>query len=223
MKLLSVKQARAIWLINLIDLNPRGRNILALVADIVNKYKFFKYPNPTKPEEFDLSTGIKFQSGTFMRETQPDIMVDLTVYNDGLLADTRSSTDDSDAFLHDLLTHLTDEFDFTPYHEIIRYQSYVSELFVQTTKHLNSLNSKLEKFAKLLTSMIKGHSHHPIAFETVSITFWTDQTITLPPGPFRFERIIEIPFAENRYYSAAPLQTNAHLEILDEFENILSE
>jgi hypothetical protein len=219
MKLVSVKQARAIWLINLIDLNPRGRNMLALVQNIVNRYHFAQFP--TKPEELDLSKGVKFRWGTVQKNDVP-INIDLTIYNDGFLADTRSSTNDSDAFLDEFLTYMAEEFNFVPYNEVIRTKSYVSELFVTTDKSLNTLNPKLEKFGKLITSFVKGHSHHPIAFETVGITFWTDQTITLPPGPFRFERVIDIPFAENRYYSAAPLQTESHLEVLEEFEKILS-
>lgn len=220
MKLLSVKQARSIWLINLIDLNPRGRNMLTLIAGIVSKYKFAQFPS--KPEELDLSKGVKFLWGTFQKNQQHEINIDLTIYNDGLLADTRSSTEDSDAFLDEFLTYMVEEFDFVPYQEVLRIKSYVSELFIRTDKPLNALNPKLEKFAKLITSLIEGHSHHPVAFETVGITFWTDQTITLPPGPFRFERVSDIPFAENRYYSAAPLQTDAHLEVLMEFEKILS-
>jgi len=219
MKLLSVKQARSIWLVNLVDLNPRGRNLLFLIPNIVNRYKFSLFP--TKPEELDLSKGIKFQLGSFQKNQQFEISIDLTIYNDGLLGDTRSSTEDSDAFLDDFLTYMAEEFDFVSYQNILRSKSYVSELWVQTDKSLNNLNPKLEKFAKKLTSLIEGHSHHPIAFETYGIAFWTNPTITLPPGPFRFERAGEIPFTENRYYSVAPLQTEVHLELLMEFEKIL--
>ena len=92
----------------------------------------------------------------------------------------------------------------------------------KTDKSLNTLNPKLENFTKRLTSLIVGHGHHPIAFEISGITFWTDPSVINPPGPFRFERTIDIPFSENRYYSAAPLQTNVHLEMLTELESILS-
>ena len=50
--------------------------------------------------------------------------------------------------------------------EILRSRLYVSELWVQTDKSLNTLNPKLENFAKRLTSLIVGHNHHPISFET---------------------------------------------------------
>ena len=220
MKLLAVKQARSIWLISQIDLNPRGRNLLSLIPGIVSNYKFQVFP--IKPEDFDLSKGVKFFGGIFQKDSQTEINVDLTVFVDGFIADTRSSTQDSDAFLDELLTSATTELGLVPYKEVLRTNSYLSELLVQTDKSLNTLNPKLERFAKRLTSLIEGHDHHPIAFETYAIALWTNPTITLPPGPFRFQRADDIPFSENRYHSIAPLQTEIHIELLTEFESILS-
>jgi hypothetical protein len=223
MKLLSIKQARSIWLFHLMDLNPRGLNLLTLIPPIITKYKFQLFPN--KPEELGFGKEIKeikFSGGTFQKDPKHDIGVDLNLYNDGLVVDTRSSTDDSDAFLNEFLDWISTEFDLIPYQEILRSKLYLSELWVQTDKSLNTLNPKLENFAKRLTSLIVGHGHHPILFETSGITFWTDPSVINPPGPFRFERTLDIPFSENRYYSAAPLQTNVHLEMLMELESILT-
>jgi hypothetical protein len=223
MKLLSIKQARSIWLIYLIELNPRGLSLFTLINPIIEKYKFQIYP--TKPEEFGYSKEIreiKFIGGSFPRDQQHNIAFDLTIFNDGLMVDTRSSTDDSDGIIDEFLTWVSAEFDLVPYQEVLRSKLYLSELFVQTEKSLNSLNPKLANFGALLTSLIVGHEHHPIAFETSSLSFWTNPTIDNPPGPFRFERVIDAPFNTNRYYSAAPLQTEAHLKILEELEKILS-
>jgi hypothetical protein len=219
MKLLSVKQARSIWFVKLVDLNPRGHNLLAIIPGIIEKYKFQIFP--IKPDELDLSKGVKFLVGTFQKDHK-NIAIDLTVFNDGLVADTRSSTEDSDAFLNDYLTLLSTELDLVPYQEVLRSNAYLSELWVQTDKSLNALNPKLADFAKRLTSLVVGHSHHHIAFESTGITFWTDPIVVNPPGPFKFERAENTPFGESRYYSAAPLQTNVHLEMLTELESILS-
>ncbi len=223
MKLLSIKQARSIWLIYLIEINPRGLNLYTLIKPMIEKYKFKIYP--TKPEELGFgkeTREIKFSGGSFEKDPQHNIGFDLTIYNDGLTLDTRSSTDDSDTILNEFLTWISTEIDLVPYQEVLRSKLYLSELYVQTKKSLNSLNPKLAAFAKHLTSLIVGHEHHPIAFEMSGITFWTDPSVINPPGPFRFERTIDIPFIENRYYSAAPLQTNVHLEMLIELESILS-
>lgn len=220
MKLLSVQRARSIWLVNLVDLNPHGRNVFSLIAPVIAKYKFVQFP--AKPEELDLSKGINFVGGSFQKDPQNDIAIDLTVFNDGFIADTRSSTVDSDAFLDGFFSWISKEFGLVPYKEILRSRVYVSELWVKTDKSLNALNPKLENFAKRLTSLIVGHKHHHILFETYGISLWTNPTITIPPSPFKFERAEGVPFNENRYYSTAPLQTDVHLELLEELENILS-
>lgn len=221
MQLLAVKQARSIWLIYLADLNPRGHNLFSLIPLIIEKYKFLLFPNPNKLEEFDLQKGIKFGNGSFQKDPQYNIEVDLTIYNDGFIADTRSSTKDSDTFLDEFLTWISSEFNLVPYQEVLRKKSYVSELWVHTDKSLKTLNPRLENFAKKINSLIEGHNHHLINYEPTGIIFNTDPVL-YPPGPFRFERMIEVPFAENRYYSAAPLQTEVHLELLEELESILS-
>jgi hypothetical protein len=219
MKLLSVKQARSIWFVPFVDLNPRGLNLHTLIRPIVEKYKFVIIP--TKSEELDLSKGVKFEGGSFQKDLKEEISVNFTVFNDGIVTDTRSSTEHSDAFLEQFFNWMTEDFGLTPFKEVLRSKVYLSELWVKTDKSLNYLNPKLEKFAKRLTSLIVGHEHHPIKFETSGIYFWTNPTITNPPGPFRFERAGDFPFDENRYYSTAPLQTDIHLEMLDELESIL--
>lgn len=224
MKLVAIKQARSIWLANVVDLNPRGIDLMPLIAPIVRKYDFKLYPN--KPEELfgkDVRE-IKFSGGSFQQDIKKQpINIDLTIYNDGFVVDTRSSTKDSDAFLSDLLTWVSTEFNLVPYQEVLRSQIYLSELWVQMHKNMNSLNPKLKIFAEKITSLTKSHIHHNIAFETSGIIFWTDPTMINPPNPFRLERIIDRPFSENRYYSAAPLQTEVHLELLDELEKIFED
>ena len=207
MKLLSIKQARSIWLIYLIELNPRGLNLFTLIKPIIEKYKFQIYP--TKPEELGFTKEIreiKFIGGSFPKDPQRNIAFDLTIYNDGLMVDTRSSTDDSDSILDEFLTWISTEIDLVPYQEVPRSKLYLSELFIQTKKSLNSLNPKLANFGAQLTSLIVGHEHHPIAFETSGLSFWTNPTIDNPPSSFRFERVIDVPLNTNRYYSVAPLQ-----------------
>jgi hypothetical protein len=219
MKLIAVKQARSIWMINIVDLNPRGRNLLtAVVPALVERYKFREFPKT--PQEFDLGKGVKFVAGTFQKD-QKDILVNLTVYGDGFISDTRSSTDDSDAFLDDHLSWIATEFDLVPYQAILRTRFYLNEVWVHTDRRLNALNPKLESFAKRLNSLIPGHIS-PIAYEASGISFGNDPTLSVTPPPlFKFERTEKTSFSENRYYSIAPLKTQDHLEMLDELERIL--
>jgi protein tyrosine phosphatase len=88
-----------------------------------------------------------------------------------------------------------------------------------TEKPLNGLNPKLRAFAKKLNKLVKGHE--TMAYETARIQFWSDLSVSSSPFPFRFERQEAIGFKENRYYSIAPLETDVHLELLNELEEIL--
>ena len=57
--------------------------------------------------------------------------------------------------------------------------------------------------------------------ELSSLSFWWDYRSSDGRSPFQFERTPDIPFSERRYYSRAPLQTEDHLSLLNEFEDLL--
>ncbi|MHC1726747.1 MAG: hypothetical protein AB9866_12175 [Syntrophobacteraceae bacterium] len=219
MKVLSVKQARSFWFFHLTDLNPSGQNVLRLIPFIVEKYNFLQFPNLM--QDVDMSKGLKFSRGAFSTGLG-EVEIEFTLFADGLLADTFSNTDNSDAFLDELLNWLANDFALAPYEDILRSKAYVSELWVRCNRPLNAVNSRLAGFTEYLSSLVEGHSHHPISYETSGIVCWTDPTILNPPSPFRFERAADSLFEENRYYTVAPLRTEKHLEILERLEEILT-
>jgi hypothetical protein len=223
MKLLSVKGARAIWLFPLADLNPRGkaseRNGL---LEIGKRYQFATSPSPADlvmAREKNLP--IRYMSGTFLPPKKDAISIDLQIYRDGIVADSRSSTADSTAFIEDLLTWACKEFGLLPHERVVKHKLAVSEVYVSTERSLSLINPKLAAFSKFLTS--KTQAHAGAQFEVGSIGFWADQTeVPTKPVHFRFERAEGVSFAENRYYSIAPLDTDEHLELLDRLENLLT-
>ncbi len=180
MKLLSVKTAHYLWFIRTIDLNPHGLNEWSFIDPIVKKYKFLQVPDiPTKPSDIDFTKGFKLAGGSFRNHLQHDIGVELTIFSDGFVVDTRSSTKQSDAFLDEFLNRLANEFGLVPYQEVLRSKVYLSELWVKTDKSLNALNPKLAKFSEHLTSLIKGH--YPAKYETSGIIFGTEPISVTPP------------------------------------------
>src|SRR5689334_8605156 len=104
MNLVSVGLARAVWLIDATEMNPRGRNLdYSLFPALVDRYHFRKYPDLDEQdddeEKKDKEPGFKFTEGVFTNPEGVDVAVNLTLYADGLVAETRSSTDDCDVFL----------------------------------------------------------------------------------------------------------------------------
>jgi hypothetical protein len=132
------------------------------------------------------------------------------------MADTRSSTRDTDAFIDDVLNLATKELGLNYEPRIIRKRIYLSELNLKSDRvSLNDEIVKLKTFADALSASFGSQ------VELSSIGFWTDHAS--PPGfsSFRFERKLNTAFSENRYYSLASLQTEDHLRLLDEFEALL--
>lgn len=122
MKLLSVNLAKSIWLGPISDLNPRGASTGSiLVPFLVDTYKFKKFPSLT--EISDLSKGVKFENGDFDIGGDFPIVVSFTVFNDGIVADTGSSTIHSDAFLEDMFNRVSEVFKMPPYRLIMRKKS----------------------------------------------------------------------------------------------------
>jgi hypothetical protein len=163
--------------------------------------------------------GLKFEYGAFTVDEGRPIAVGLNIFEDGLTAHTNSSTEHSDAFLADLLTRFTDIFQSPHYNEVIKRRTYLSQVYVSTDKSLQTINPKLNKIATFLS---QSFEQTKTVFEHGGISFWADPAKGGPLESFSFERAAAVSFAENRYFSRAPLQTSKHLELLNKLEGILS-
>jgi hypothetical protein len=219
MKLLSIFMARSIWLANSSDFNPKGRKLTPiLIPFVVDLYKFKKYPSTQ--DILDETKGIIFQAGEFKNKEGDLIGVNLTLFNFGIVAETQSSTSDSDFFLHTLLTQLHENFNLSHYENIIRARHYLSQVYVSTDKFLGLINPKLKEISQYLSENIAGYGE--VAYKLGGMSFWADQIHAVQPPPFSIERQAGTPFSEKRYFSSSGLQTEKHLELLDRLEAILS-
>jgi len=219
MKLLTVHLARAIWLANINDFNPRGRKLdLIILPFILETYKFKKYPS--SQDLIDLTKGISLEGGEFKNNDDEPIAIKLNVFSFGIVAETGSSTSDSDAFLETLLTQLHENFNLPHYDKIIRGKNYLSQLYIGSDKSLGLINPKLKKISEYLSKNITGWK---VDYQMGGISFWADPGMAtqVQPPQFILERQAQMPFSENRYFSSAPLQTDKHLELLNKIETIL--
>ena len=218
MELLSVDLARAVWVGPVMDLNPKGIALdKLLVPFLLDTYKFKKIPDL---KAVDPSKGFSFERGEFTLpgEDYP-IAITFGMFDFGFTADSRSSTRNSEAFLIDVFSRFSQICKIPPYDSFLRRRGYVSRLFVHTEKSIELLNPKLTQLADYLSENVEGGS---ISFHAKSLSIWPDQTVKVPPLAFSFEPVLGTSFSENRYFSAAPLQTEKHLELLKMLEEILS-
>jgi hypothetical protein len=218
MELLNVIRARAIWLIYIQDINPHGRNINTYIIDwLRNKYKFLKCPSSIY--ERNEVGALVFSDGEFKSKNGSNVSVDLAIYNDGFIADTRSSTKDTELFIEDALYSLVKDFGLVYKPEMLRKKLYLSELTLRTDRQLNNINPRMQAFVRKIISMI-GTDDLGL-MELSSLSFWWDFRSSNGQSHFQFERAAGIPFSERRYYSRAPLHTEDHLSLLNEFEDLL--
>jgi hypothetical protein len=217
MKVLYIRLARAIWLVDSRELNPHGIDIFPVVEAIKNRYSFQSYP--TKPEEmneFD-PKGIVFMNGSFAAGTgQRHTIVKATIYGDGIVVDSALSTDFCESVLADALGFLSDQFGFTYRPNMVHKKLHVSEMIVQTDKDL------LRLFDPLNTVWKKLHELTGMPFQPLGFGFGIDPEA---PGAkrvaFTFEREVGKPFSQGRYFSSAPLQTDRHENMLQQLEGLL--
>jgi hypothetical protein len=213
-KLLAVNSARAIWLVKTIFLNPRGRSLVAAMVGLAERYKFTKLPPAASLGTQPLD--LKFENGTFMNAAGIPIAVNLSVFDDGLIAETRSSTEESDNFLDDVLAWVSQEFGLPHHSELEVDRIYASELMVR----LDLSNSLFgARFAPYAAKLREGISNNPqLPMELIAMHFGPDPRLTKKVASFKVERAANVPFEKNEYYSAAPIPTAEHIELLEAME-----
>lgn len=214
MEVLAVRQARLIVYFPTEELNPRGRALIPEVpAGLVERYGFNSYP--TKYEDFDWQKGIVFETGRWN-----DISINrFALYTNGILVDTASSTDDSEAILINALTWASESFGLTYKPDMLNRKVYVNELIVRCE---TSLNPALESLNKKLSESVSRMVGQSVSYETAAIALNFDVLLSKPPlAPFRIEKLADASYSENKYYAIAPLPTSEHIKLLEEFEAAL--
>ncbi len=220
MKLLSISNAKAIWLFSTLDMNPRGHSIEGLLEAIQERYKFKIMPTLAQLHEFNTKKqAIPFSMGEFEWSGGVASMA-ITYYADGLMVETRARTAAADECLSDLLEWLESDHSMNGVKSLSIRKIYSSEVYVTMAKNLTTINPKLERLVKLFAEKSQWPGS-ATPFQLTGITIGADPSYKGQHPVFKLERDIQAPFDESRYYSTAPLSTEEHLEFLEEMERIL--
>ena len=219
MQVVNIRTARSIWLFDTGDLNPKGLNPLPFFMALKDRYHFLVWPKTPEDLSWTRSAttpkGVKFLDGSFSAGDQP-LAVGLSVFNDGIIADTSSSTDHSDSFLRDVIAFAAQHFGSTFDQASINQKIYLSEMIVRADSTLAVASPKLSKLAARMADISGlGASAEFSGFELRVHPRDAQQ-------PFKFERDAAAFSAPNRYYSSAPMRTEDHKKLLMEFEAIMA-
>jgi len=222
MKILKVNIARAIWLFPLTEMNPQGKAIDSDLIEWLKKtYQFAKYP--AHAFDFDQDTkALAFAGGKFSAGHENGkeryIALGLGLYKDGLVVNTESSTSDGERFLAEVLESAAKEFNLA-LPEKIQKKLYFNEMDVRLDQSISLLNPKLDNIARRITELRTEDSSLQFAF--AGITFLPQPEKQGAISGFALERKIGTDWSENRYNTKAPLQTDAHIQLLEEIESLL--
>lgn len=218
MRVLNVVSASSTWLFEIADLNPKGKSLFPELLDwLKDRYNFKTAPETA--EAIEGKEGLQFKKGAYQAKEEVFVDVELTIFNDGVLAKSSSSTEDTDKFIEDVISGVVLDFSLTFDQNMIRRKLYLSELNIKLEQPLPNLNPKLSAFAARLTK----DSGSANLFEVGGISFWTDVTNSVyKTPPFTIERRLNAPFGESRFYTKAPVKTSQHISLLAELEGVLA-
>jgi hypothetical protein len=219
MELLRVGTARSTWLFDMNELNPHGVRMFPSAIELLREYYQFEKV-PASSYDVDEGKGLSFKNGSFKVTDGNSIQVELTIYADGIAANSYSSTRHTDDFIDNVLSLTTREFGLRYRPEMVRHKLPLSEITVRLDGSLAKLYPKLADFAAKISGF---HKSIKTAFETGGISFWTDSSESnIKPAAFSIERKLGAPFSESRFFSKASLHTDDHLSLLVDFEKLLT-
>jgi len=214
MKLSAVLLARVIYFVESVDLNPVGAAYYPeIVAALVNRYGFIGFPKSA--EDFDEQKGVTFLSGRLRDAT----IVRVVIHNWGITLDSTSSTRDSDNLLHEALTWATENLRLTYSPGMVRRKGFVSQVTFYSDAPFLSLNPVLTTVGERLSKEVAANLNLPYIFGPRGMSMGVDpETLRIPIQAFTIERREGVAYSEGKYFSAAPVSTESHIEILSQLE-----
>jgi hypothetical protein len=214
-KLAAVMLARTLAFVETADLNPRGRIFYPeLVSDIVQRYKFQVFPQSL--EQFDEQKGVEFRAGRLGKI----VIETLKIFNMLLVVETRSSTEDSKRIIQDMLEWGKEKFALTYEPEMVKRWAYVSNVtFYSDVPLISGGSDPISKLANKVSNAVSETWQEAVDYEPMFLAIGHDPLVRRNGiAAFTIQRRADCNFSENKYFSEAPLSTDMHLDVLQQFE-----
>ena len=195
-------------------MNPRGASYYPdLIRALVERYQFQGFPQ--KLEDYDEQKGVALVAGKYGDRT----IAKVTIFNWGLTLDTTSSTSDAEELLIDALKWAAANLKLHYAPEMVKRKSYVSQFIFYSDVPLLSLNPVLDTIGSRVSKDVSQNLKLPYVFKPSGVRLSIDpESQVLPVQFFTVERREGTAFAENKYFSSAPLSTDTHISVIDELE-----
>jgi hypothetical protein len=190
-----------------------------LLEEIKEEYAFTQAD--IVPDGFRFTFG-KFKKGAAQIYLEQVLIQYFGIEATSIGAMTRSSTDDVDSFLDHFIPWMKQRYGIDEKRQSS--PAYHSQLEFVLDKVLSDKFKPLQTIGEMIAKLMQDYGVDCPTFEMTSLSMHFDQTqYRLKPLPLAFavERRVGVPFAENKYYSTAPLKTSDHKALLEYLEKIL--
>jgi hypothetical protein len=219
MDLLKVHAANSLRFLAVVDEAKPARPLLPLIKALEDRYLFLQVPRTIA--DYNFENGVTFLSGVFRGQSVID---KFQVYARGIVCETKEETDLSDQFLDDLLDWAEADLKLEVPDRASMPRAYFSQIEIRSSTKFGAALKMFSGVGRSISNIVQSYRSSLVSsFELSSIKLNVDATAIKGPTPFEFifERRINTPYSENVYFSAAPLRTKDHLQILQELENEL--
>jgi len=181
---------------------------------VVERYGFVTH----SLNEEAITKGAKFQHGRLAGERDTIPIVELAFFNDGIVVTARDTTA-AEQILDDVIAWSTDTFGRRP-PLTKRPKIFWSNVIVEFDHSVDAGLSILDRANALFRTAL--HETYGITYDTAltRLAFGNDPGKPVPEikPDFILERRADFPVSSNRYFCAAPLKTEALLELLQVFD-----
>jgi hypothetical protein len=194
-----------------------------LIRLVKERYSFVNAP-PLDTTNVS-TTPFTFAYGKFIRDSRTVVIDNLRIFPladvTAVSATTRSSSEDTDALLSDLVQWTKEQFGFSIENSLPNV--YLSQLEVILNISLSKL-TVLNELCAALDARLQTYGLNIPAYRPSGVSLGLDLTTVSPPqtNQFIIERRANFPWSENIYFSQAPLKTDDHKAFLEEAERLLA-
>jgi len=220
MKLISTEFGQSFQQYRLEEIRPfSGIYLPGLIATITERYGFGVVPSFAEA----VQQGAKFREGRLIVDDRLIAIKELGIYNDGIIV-VAWNTEDADTIIDDVKSWELQTLKLRePIFKPVR--RHFSSVVVEFDFSINRAFTMFAEFIRIYEEVLKRTYDWEFPVEASRVTFTADPT-KMPlhsSADFVIERRAGgVPFSENRYFSSVPLQTRAHLELLEIFERLLA-
>jgi hypothetical protein len=223
MKVVGLELGRVSYLVDLLEIVPAGGMAFAVLASALqSRYDFAVMP--TLPLQESQQSGLRFEHGRLGDDAR-SLISSFEIHPQGLVAqaiDTRVA----EVFFEDFFAAGKKDFGLRDPTSPTK-KTYTSSLVVDFETDMDRLLSEWDKLSALLFGQVKKFYQIDVPPGIQRITLRPDPEL-LPPrlaggllGDFTLERRVFAPYSRQRFYSIAPLPTDAHTLFLEELEKLV--